>query len=81
MKHFTPIETNMLIVFLEFILENQKDSSSNDLILPVNSYTLSFLDSFNAQVDENERLEVINNEVIGLDISLTEYFLKRLKEV
>lgn len=81
MKHFTPIETNMLIVFLEFILENQKDSSSNDLIVPVNSYTLSFLDSFNAQVDENERLEVINNEVIGLDISLTEYFLKRLKEV
>ena len=72
-------EINFLILFLEVILINQQDSSCNDLILPINETTIQFMEFFNQHVKDNEKLTLLNNEIVGLDLSVTEYFIKKLK--
>lgn len=32
---------------------------------------------FNQHVRDNDKLTLVNNEIIGLDVSVTEYFIKK----
>ena len=81
MKNLSKTEIQFFISFLEIILINQKDSSCNDLILPITDNNLSFMKIFNQYVPENEQLTILDNQIVGLDLSVTEYFINKLKEI
>lgn len=81
MKNLSKTEIQFFITFLEIILINQQDSSCNDLILPITDNNLSFMKIFNQYVPEKEQLTILDNEIVGLDLSVTEYFINKLKEI
>jgi hypothetical protein len=73
------IEQKFLILFLESILINQLDSSCNDLILPQNTTTLDFMEFFNSKMPIESQLSIMNDQIVGLDIEVTRYFINVLK--
>lgn len=81
MKNLSKTEIQFFITFLEIILVNQQESSCNDLILPINDSNLDFMKIFNQYVAEQEQLIISNNQIIGLDLSVTKYFINKLKEI
>ncbi len=80
-KNFTSCELKMLLSFLEQIEINQMDSSCNDLILPKTPEHIDFVETNNQCLPLKEQLSIIGDEIVGLDITLTQYYIKRIKEI
>lgn len=80
-KNFTSCELKMLLSFLEQIEINQMDSSCNDLILPKTPEHIDFVETNNQLLPLKEQLSIIGDEIVGLDITLTQYYIKRIREI
>ena len=72
-------ELKMLITYLEYIEVQQRDASCNDLILENNKDNFEFAQMYNSQVQEREKLQVEAQEIFGLDMDVTRYFIAKLK--
>lgn len=79
MKNMSKAEIKMLISMLEELSDVQGNAGCNDLFLPLTQDNIDFAKTYNASVEEDMQFDIRAKEIVGCDILVTSYFIKKLK--
>ncbi len=81
MEQLNKLEISMLIQLLDELKEQQGNAGCNDLFLEKTPTNIEFMEFFNTQVEEHDQLYMGPKYIGGNDMSLTYYFLDKLKKM